>query len=392
MGIRVAGLPLLNRTLLTAYHAGIGRFTVVASGSQQAMLRDQLGGDARLEGRVRWLESTGDLAPLPAQCLVLSLSVILDSGALQRWLARVEDGGSVTAPDGLGPSPLAVAAALIPPCIEAALSGEPGLTAFLEKLNGDRRLVHIPWDGMRHLVRSPAEVAAIERAMLVALRSPEDGPIVDRYVNRGVSARLTRWVIPLRVTPNQVTCASLVTGLLGAWLLSREGGVPSLVGLALFQLSVILDHVDGEVARLKFQFSRLGKWLDNASDHVVDLAVIASLTWRVAGEGTAGYFMPLGLAAALGVTGSFLIVFWWSVSGVHRKVLATSPARLLARGLPDLANRDGFCLGLWATMLLDRPMLFLWTLALGANGYWVAWLLTYGLPRRAPVASAGSAE
>jgi phosphatidylglycerophosphate synthase len=155
---------------------------------------------------------------------------------------------------------------------------------------------------------------------------------------------------------------------------------------------VILDHVDGEVARLKFLSSPLGKWLDNVSDHAVDLAVIGFLTWRVAERGAGTHFLALGGAAALGITIAFFVVFWWSVSGQHLVARTTVQARLVARTLAVLANRDGFCLALWFTILLDRPTWFLWALALGANAYWAAWLFIHGLPPRSMKAVGGCAS
>ncbi len=393
LGARVAGVPLLTRTLLTAQRAGIERFAIVATTSQQATLRAQLEGEPRLRGRVRWFEPSEDPRPQSAHSLVLPPSVIVDAGALRAWLLRVVGGGAVTAPDGGWIGPLAVPSAFLSPCIEAALRGQKGLMGFLEELHREHRLERVPWDGVRHQpVRSLGEVPAVEQAMLAALRSSEDGPIVDRFVNRTVSACLTRWLITSRVTPNQITCAGLVTGLAGAWLLGSEGMLKSLWGLVLFQLSVILDHVDGEVARLKFLSSRLGKWLDNVSDHVVDLAVIGLLTWRVAGNGPAAHFVALGVVAAFGITLAFFVVFRWSVSGQRLEVRTTTPAHLLARALTVLANRDGFCLPLWVAILLGRPTWFLWALALGANAYWVAWLFIYGLPSRSMEAVGGSAS
>jgi phosphatidylglycerophosphate synthase len=392
LGLRVAGLPLLARALLTAQRAGIARLVVVASAPQQAALNTHLEGDARLAGRVRWLEPADDLASLPGQSLVLLVPVILDAAALRQWLARVAVGGVVTASDDGGIGPLVVPAALLSPCITAARGGETALAGFLEGLQAGGVLVRVLWEGMRpRPVQSSSEVPAIERAMLGALRSPEDGPIVDRFVNRAFSGLITRGLVAWRVTPNQITVASLLAGLLGAWLLLAEGMLTSLGGLVLFQVSVILDHVDGEVARLKFLYSRLGKWLDNVSDHVVDLAVIGSVTWRAMGNGRAGHLAVLGMAAAFGVTGAFLVVFWWSVSGRRPEARTTPLARILAGALTTLANRDGFCLVVWPTLLLDRPGWFLWVLALGANAYWVAWLVIYGLPRRAPAVAAGSA-
>ena len=386
--VHVAGMPVLTRALLTARWAGIERFTIVASRSQQVALKAILDGEARLEGRVRWHEPAEDLHPLPAYSLVLPLSVVLDARGLRQWLMRAEENGSMAAPDGAAIGPLVVPAVLLAPCIEAALLGEPGWMGFAETLREDRRLVRIPWEGMQlQPLRSVDEVPAVERAMLATARSVEDGPIVDRYVNRAVSWRLTRWLAQWCVTPNQVTAASLATGLIGAWLLRGEGMIGSLGGLLLYQLSVILDHADGELARVKFLQSPLGKWLDNISDHVVDLAMIGCLCWRVASKGTAGYFATLGLAAAVGVTSAFLVVFWWSISTARREVGKTLAARLLSRLLALLANRDAFALALWATILVDRPAWFLWALALGANLYWIAWLLTFGLPPRKRLAT-----
>jgi phosphatidylglycerophosphate synthase len=393
LGVRVAGIPLLTRTLLTAQRAGIERFAIVATAAQQTALRAQLECEARLRDRVRWFEPKEDPTPHSSCWLVLPPAVIVDAGTLRAWLLRVADSGRVTVADGGWIGPLAVSSAFLPSCIEAALRGQNGLTEFLRELDEAHRLQRVHWDGVRHQpLRSLSEVGTIEQAMLEALRSPEDGPIVDRFVNRAVSARLTRWLIASRVTPNQITCASLIAGLAGAWFLGSEGMLRSLWGLVLFQFSIILDHVDGEVARLKFLSSRLGKWLDNISDHAVDLAVIGLLTWRVSRNGPTGQFIGLGVAAALGVTLAFLLVFRWSVSGQYLKLRATAPAQLLARGLTFLANRDGFSLALWVTIPVGHPTWFLWALALGANVYWVAWFIIYGFPSRATEVARGCAS
>jgi len=385
LSLRVAGLPQLTRTLLTAERAGIRRFTIVAPAVQQAALRSQLDADGRLIGNIGWLEPAAVVRPVSDHSLVLLPSVILDPGALRKWLARVRRDDSVAAPDGQGTGPLVVHATHLAACITAGLSGRTGVANFLRERSRGGHLRLVPWEGMRHALQATEEVAAVERGMITAMRSAEDGPVVDRFVNRVLAARVTRWLLPSAVTPNQITVASLATGFVGAWLLGFDGFLTSVLGLGLFQLSVVLDHVDGEVARLKFLHSSVGKWLDNLSDHGVGLAVIGFLTWRVVGRGSGGHLLPLGLAAALGATGAFLVVFWWSISGQVRRQRSTAPARLLAQVLAGLANRDGFCIALWATVLLGRPTWFLWALACGANLYWVVWLLVYGLPRRSPM-------
>src|SRR3990172_2896870 len=137
---RVAGLPLLPRTLLTAQRAGIQRFAIVASGPQQVALRTQLDGEARLRGQVRWVEPMEDPRIEASYTLILPPSVVLVAEALREWLARVVDGEWVTATDAADVGPLAVPAALLTPSIQAALQGQPDLKKFLEKLDEGGRL------------------------------------------------------------------------------------------------------------------------------------------------------------------------------------------------------------------------------------------------------------
>jgi phosphatidylglycerophosphate synthase len=175
------------------------------------------------------------------------------------------------------------------------------------------------------------------------------------------------------ISPNQVTVASLLAGLLAAGLIA-QARLPVLLGLACFQLSVVLDHADGEIARLKFQFTKLGKWLDNWSDHAVDLAVLGGVAWRAASGAPVVGLIALAIVAGIGVTGSFVVVFVWT--------LRRAPGAPGAHPMLALANRDGFCLALWGTLLLGWPVLLLWLLAIGANAFWLVWLLTG--PRRSP--------
>ena len=382
LGLDVAGLALLTRSLLTARQAGIGRLVVVASAAQRRTLQRQVAAEPRLDGCVDWADAAGDIEPRPPRSVVMIPFIILQADALRAWRQRAEGVDGAAIPVGFDAGPWAVPSALLAACVHAAREGRAGLERFGEQVRSQGRLQAVPWEGIDpETIRSAGDVPAAERRMLRAQRSAEDGPIVDRFLNRTLSEPITRFVVRWPVTPNQVSVLSLLTGLLGAWLLAHDGAATTLCGLLLFQFSVVLDHVDGEIARLKFQFSRLGKWLDNFSDHVVDLAVIGCVAWRVAAAGAAGSVAALGLAAAVGVTGSFLVVFWWSLGG--RRDSVSEKARRSAKTLGSMANRDGFCLALWATLVAGRPAWFLWTLAIGSNIFWLAWLVLCGIPARA---------
>ena len=78
------------------------------------------------------------------------------------------------------------------------------------------------------------------------------------YVRR-YSARLTRLLIPTRVTPNQLTWLMLAVGLAAAAVLTLPGIWPAVAAVLLIQAQILLDCSDGELARWRQQFSAEGR-------------------------------------------------------------------------------------------------------------------------------------
>ena len=96
---------------------------------------------------------------------------------------------------------------------------------------------------------------------------------------RRVSKLLTWAAVKIGATPNQVTIASFAIGLYAAFLFA-QGDTWSLVGGAiLLQVSIIVDCVDGEIARYTRKFSELGAWLDAITDRVKEYAVFLGLSY-----------------------------------------------------------------------------------------------------------------
>lgn len=135
-----------------------------------------------------------------------------------------------------------------------------------------------------------------EWALIRRMNKSFEGP-VDALINWRFSMRLTRLLArrSLAVTPNHVTLVAIATGLVAAWLASRGGYAMFALAGVLLEINSILDSVDGELARLRYQYSKLGQWLDNLSDDIVDNAFIAAV-----GFGLGGIWQWLGLAAAGG--------------------------------------------------------------------------------------------
>jgi len=96
---------------------------------------------------------------------------------------------------------------------------------------------------------------------------------------RRVSKLLTWAAVKFGATPNQVTIASFAIGLYAAFLFA-QGDTWSLIGGAiLLQVSIIVDCVDGEIARYTRKFSELGAWLDAITDRVKEYAVFLGLAY-----------------------------------------------------------------------------------------------------------------
>ncbi|AUH39199.1 CDP-alcohol phosphatidyltransferase family protein [Streptomyces sp. CMB-StM0423] len=125
-----------------------------------------------------------------------------------------------------------------------------------------------------------------------------------RLYMREISLRVDRHLVNTRVTPNQLTYVMTLAGVLAAPALLVPGIAGALLGVLMVQLYLLLDCVDGEVARWKQQFSIGGVYLDRVGAYLCDAAVLVGFGLRAAdpwGEGSVDWLWAfLGTLAALG--------------------------------------------------------------------------------------------
>jgi CDP-diacylglycerol---glycerol-3-phosphate 3-phosphatidyltransferase len=98
-----------------------------------------------------------------------------------------------------------------------------------------------------------------------------------------LAAPLVRVLVRLGVTANTVTVVGTIGSMAGALLLFTQGHF--FVGTLVVWGFVMLDMVDGAVARARGGSSLFGAVLDSSLDRVVDAAVFGSLLWWFAGRG-----------------------------------------------------------------------------------------------------------
>ncbi len=114
---------------------------------------------------------------------------------------------------------------------------------------------------------------------------------------------------PLRdtpITPNHVTTVGLLTGLTAAAAFALGGGWAH-VGALLFVLSALLDHADGELARMTGKTSPLGHVYDRIADLVVKVSVFAGMGFGLRHGPLGGWAGVLGLLAGTSFVTIFLL-------------------------------------------------------------------------------------
>jgi phosphatidylglycerophosphate synthase len=132
-------------------------------------------------------------------------------------------------------------------------------------------------DTVRDAAEGSSMAYSLEEIRVLAKREPFRAGVRMRYLMPRVSVRVTRWILHHlpNVTPNQLTLVSGVLGVAaGAFLLFPRGIAPAVTALLLYQLHILFDYVDGEVARVKQIASPLGAYYDLMVGRLVKPVVI----------------------------------------------------------------------------------------------------------------------
>jgi CDP-L-myo-inositol myo-inositolphosphotransferase len=173
-------------------------------------------------------------------------------------------------------------------------------------------------------VDTPETIGHATKLLFASLTKAIDGPI-SRHVNRRFSKVITRMVMNTQITPNHMTTVGLVIGLAASvvtamtshssmWLLAL-GGI-------LYQLSSMIDGCDGEIARLKFMHSDTGEWYDTVSDDVINLCYQVSVGYALFSLSGNSIWLQIGLAT--------FVLGWVVAAALYRKLLATGKGTHLA--------------------------------------------------------------
>ncbi len=141
---------------------------------------------------------------------------------------------------------------------------------------------------------------------------------------RPLDARVAHWLVrPLQhtaVTPSHLTTLRLAVGLVSASAFAA-GSDWAVLGGWLFFLSNLLDHTDGELARMTGRITWFGHVYDLASDALVHGLVFLGIGIGLRSGWLQQWAAPLGLLAGLSVSA----IFWLRIE-IERRIGAARAA------------------------------------------------------------------
>jgi phosphatidylglycerophosphate synthase len=318
-GVQIAGLSMLDRLIVTAHRAGCAPIYLIAKTTPSLPRARALGIDITLASKIPELDE-------PA--LLINGAVFVETVDLQRV---IEERGQLFSADARLPVGMA--------------TGEPA-PVIAEKI--------------AVLVADATSVREAERRLWASLTSNTDG-IVGRFLNRPLGRYLSKVLIHAPFSPNQVSIVSALVGILSGWFFAVGYFIS---GAFLLQISAIIDCVDGDLARVLYKESCLGKWLDLVGDQFVHIAVFAGIGFGLGRSDPASPALALGISAVLGVIISFAVI----VCFMQRRSGGKSSG--LKKLIDATTNRD-FSLLVLVLAIAGKLDLFLWIAGIGVHLFWI---------------------
>lgn len=382
----LAGMPVLLRHACELRLAGATRAVVIWHGDEAPPDIDAIAGDERLAGcaleLVRAVPEGGDGDVLVVRGdrayhrdVPKRLAGAPADAALRKVAGAEHDG--VFAADRATARRLAAAA--------AERDGVAGVVAELDAAGGVVE-VEPPYLGFCVPARDRAELRRAGRLLISSLRKSADG-YAARLINRHISLLFTRFLVKTPVRPNHMTVLAFASAFTGGIIIGQTGYIAGVIGMLLVELGSILDGIDGELARLKCRFSKLGQWMDTVTDDVSNVCYWTGIMVSLRATGVEWAF-PLWLATVIAFSFTQLTQYYliaviyksgdlaaipWAFQSTE--FLSSRPRGLLPRlkaGIPKLLKRDFAVTLFLALAIAGRLDVVLLISAAGALSFFVS--------------------
>ena len=214
--------------------------------------------------------------------------------------------------------------------------------------------------------------------------------MTDPYLarlNRRMSLPISMWLLRTPLTANQLSVLLVILGFAAGWLFSLGTYATGVAAAALSLAASILDGSDGEIARLKYQESSFGCWVETLGDYTYYVAILVGLTIGSVRYTEAPVFYRFGAIALAGALITFALLIFLRqriTNGQPEKLQSTAKAHFyaskqkwawLVAKLSFCATRSTMPYGIMVFGLLGILPGILVLAAIGANVYWISLLI-----------------
>lgn len=386
--VRLAGLPLSERILRAAMHAGYSRVLVwnaPADGEDRAFDRTaaQFGGRVTLARRSgEWRAAVDSLDPAETVTAIgagtlVSPALLSDASthAAGKGVPRDVPAGEAWPVSGV--LRLAASDARDPQALAVLLRAR----SAIEERPGGEDVSH----GRARLairVRCETDVPWAEATLRRSSYKNTDAKVA-RF-NRKISLPISVALIRTPVTANQLSVILVAVGFYSGWLFSIGHYWPSVLAAFLSLAASIADGCDGEIARLKYQETALGCWIETFGDYSYYVAIFIGLTVGAVRQTRWEAFYWVGAAALAGTLITFALLIYLRAritNGQPTRLHAVAKERFKAEPtfwsrmlwkVSFVATRAAMPYGIMVLALLNLLPVAIVIVAIGANVYWVS--------------------
>jgi len=169
------------------------------------------------------------------------------------------------------------------------------------------------------------------------------------------------------ITPNEITILSFFFMVSGCLFFILGGYINQIVGAFLCFIYAVLDHIDGDIARVKNMQSKMGQWMDCIVGFVSHPLILFSLTYSINTQ----LAWILGSLAMICYPMEYLIARFYKldIEAINK------PIRVSKSGKFEFIRRfygsEIFFFILLGCILINKPILVLLFFALFGNLVWI---------------------
>lgn len=143
-------------------------------------------------------------------------------------------------------------------------------------------------------IDTPYDLKRAQKELIKFSVKTEGDGFISRNLNRKISTKISEKLVN-HVKPSSMTLIAFLTGIASCFLIFLNRPLAGIV----YQISSILDGVDGEIARASMRESRIGGWIDSILDRYIDFLFLLFL----------GFVSNAWLLTSLSIFGSLMVSY-----------------------------------------------------------------------------------